>query len=570
MMNKLSMTIESVMKDKYNQLFLLILVLGTILRYYGIFNAENTDEYNEVMEALRVASGSLNYERWMKKGYQNLLAVEYGVFFVVGYLANLFQNPMDFAEKIVQDMEPLFLIGRYTTATLGILSILLLYVIGSKLYGKRVGLIASLFLSVTSVHVWTSHLVNTDVPLTFFFLLTIYFIIRFHESGKISDYIIAAFIGAYTINIKLTGVGVGLIFIMAHIYRCIEQKREYKDYIFCKEIYYSSIAFLIGLFVTNPPLLLGFNKFITYNYEIYTNVHHKVPYAQGDTAYFTYLVLMYREFGLPLFTLLAAGVLYSIFKREKWDYIFILFLIGIYLVLGGTNFLVQNRYLMTLLPILYLLGSRLIDDVLDKYKYLIKFQNIVAVILCLMLVSYPARNTYSYVLSLTEDNTSKISKAWIESNIPSGSKILMDAGKTLITSGPRLNQSREKIKERIKILKNLKEGETFDSPMVKIVDSYSSIYFELLLKTTPRVMYDITSTVLGENVESPAFYKNNGFNYFIYNQELEFRYKDPLWRKMHPKSAKFYDAINSEFVLIKEFGPSRTRSGPIIKIYKIQ
>ena len=91
--------------NNYIKFLLIVLTIGAFMRFYGISNAENTDEYNEVMEALRVASGKFNYERWMKKGFQNILAIEYGVYFVFGYLINMFSNPMDFAEKIVRDID---------------------------------------------------------------------------------------------------------------------------------------------------------------------------------------------------------------------------------------------------------------------------------------------------------------------------------------------------------------------------------------------------------------------------------------------------------------------------------
>ena len=130
-----------------------------------------------------------------EKGYQNILAIEYGIYFIIGYIFRIFESPMDFAAKIVKNMEPLFLIGRYTTATMGTLSIGLIYIIGRRIYNDRVALIAAALFSVNSIHVWTSHLVGTDVPLTFFFLLSFYYIIRFYHSGKIVDYIIAAFRG---------------------------------------------------------------------------------------------------------------------------------------------------------------------------------------------------------------------------------------------------------------------------------------------------------------------------------------------------------------------------------------
>jgi len=190
-------------------------------------------------------------------------------------------------------------------------------------------------------------------------------------------------------------------------------------------------------------------------------------------------------------------------------------------------------------------------------------------IITALLSIYPIINSVIYIRTLTEENTSIASKKWIEENIPPGSNILMDAGRTIITSGPRLNQSKEKIEEKLNIIKNLKEGETYDSPMVKIVDSYSSIYFELLLKNIPEITYNITSTELGRNVESIEYYKSNGFDYFIHNQGLDYRIIDPLWREKFPKSAIFYDSIDNELELIKSFEPTKTRSGSPIKIYKI-
>ncbi len=171
---------------------------------------------------------------------------------------------------------------------------------------------------------------------------------------------------------------------------------------------------------------------------------------------------------------------------------------------------------------------------------------------------------------MTGENTSRTSKKWIEKNIPAGSKILLDAGKTMITFGPRLNQSREKTISRIKAIKKLKEGETFDSIHVRMVDSYSAIYFELLLKTDPKITYDITSTELGRKIESIEYYRNNNFDYIIHNEGLKFRLTDPNWRIKYPKSVEFYESLDEEFELIKTFTPTRTNSGSTIKIYKVQ
>lgn len=567
---KLHEILNFIKKDKYFQIFLIMFIISAVLRYYGLSNAENTDEYNEVIEGLRTASGRLNYERWFKKGYQNILAIEYGIYFIIGYIFRIFDSPMDFAAKIVRDMEPLFLIGRYTTATMGTLSIGLLYVIGSKIYNDRVALIAATFFAVNSIHVWTSHLVGTDVPLTFFFLLSFYFIIRFFYNGKIFDYIMSAFLGAVAINIKLTGIGIGIIFILSHIIKCKNEGRRIIHYIYSKEILYSFLAFISGLIISNPALVLGLKKFILFYFNIYTNVYDEVPYAIGGNAYYTYLLLLYKEFWIPLSLLVIVSLIYALYKREGWDYILVSFIIGLFLVLANTDFLVQNRYLMTMFPALFLLSGRFLDSFMNMFFISAKKKAVILAAICCLLLVFPLINSIKYVRTLTEDNTSIASKKWIEENIPANSKILMDAGRTIITSGPRLNQSREKLEEKLNIIRNLKEGKTYDSPMVGIVDSYASIYFELLLKNMQEITYDITTTELGRDVESIDYYKKNGFDYIITSSDVTWRLNQKEWVEKYSKSAEFYDSIDKEFELIKTFSPSATRSSSTIKIYKIK
>jgi hypothetical protein len=549
---------------------LVVLAVGAVLRCYGIQNVENTDEYNEIFEALRTASGKLNYERWQKKGYQNILAIEYGIYYVIGYSLGIFKNTIDFASKIIRNMEPLFLIGRYTTATLGTLSIALLYIIGNKIYNARVGLIAACLLAVNTIHVWTSHFVGTDVPLTFFFLLAVYFISRFYESGKISDYALAAFLGAVTINIKMTGVGVGVIFAIAHVMRCKKENKEIINYVCCMPILVSTIAFTAGFMISNPAVVIGFRKLFTYYYSVYTNVYDEVPYAIGGNAYYTYLLLLYKDFGLFLTIMTTFSLIYAFKKREQWDIIFISFIIGLYMLLSNTEFLVQNRYLITMFPVLFLLNGRFLDSMAFRYcPSHNKGRWTVAMVILVVSVS-PLLGSIQYVRTLTEENTSATAKEWIELNIPSESRLLVDAGRTMITSGPRLNESRKNIENKLFIIKNLKPGETYDSPQVKIVDSSSAIYYELLLRNMPEITYDITTTEHGRRVESADYYRKNGYQYFIHNEGLRWRIDDPLWKKKYPESARFYDTLDKEYGLIKTFQPSPTRGGSTIKIYKIQ
>lgn len=239
-------------------------------------------------------------------------------------------------------------------------------------------------------------------------------------------------------------------------------------------------------------------------------------------------------------------------------------------MLGGTDFLVQDRYLLIIMVALFILNGRFLDVGVRKAFGEKRIGVLVFFAAALLILWIPLSKSVKYVRTLTEENTSMASQKWIEANIPTNNKILIDAGRTIISSGPRLNESRENLQKKINVIKNLKRGETFDSPLVRIVDSSSAIYFELLLKNMPEITYDLTSTELGRRVEMPDYYKRNGYDYFIHNRDFRFRIDDPLWRQKFPKSAKFYDSFDQEFKLIRTFNPSATRSGSTIEIYKIR
>jgi hypothetical protein len=299
-------------------------------------------------------------------------------------------------------------------------------------------------------------------------------------------------------------------------------------------------------------------------------VYDEVPYATGGNGYYTYMICLLKELGLPLFILTIVSIGFALYKREAWDYILLLFVGGTYLMLGGTDFLVQDRYLMIIMIALFFLNGRFLDVVMRELFGEGRKGSLVLVAAAVLILGIPLSKSVEYVRTLTEENTSVVSKRWIEENIPAGSKLLLDAGRTIITFGPRINQCREKLEEQLSIIKNLKEGETYDSPLVRIVDSTSAIYFELLLKNMPAVTYDITTTELGKKVETVEYYRTNGYDYFIHNKDFRFRMEEPLTSRKYPKSLQFYGSFDKEFKLIKTFSPSMARSGATIEIYKIR
>jgi predicted membrane-bound mannosyltransferase len=65
--------------------------------------------------------------------------------------------------------------ARAVPAIFGVLTILITYFIGKTLYNKKVGLVSALVLAFLPYHIIITRQALVDVPLSFFFILTLFF-----------------------------------------------------------------------------------------------------------------------------------------------------------------------------------------------------------------------------------------------------------------------------------------------------------------------------------------------------------------------------------------------------------
>jgi dolichyl-phosphate-mannose--protein O-mannosyl transferase len=74
------------------------------------------------------------------------------------------------------------ILGRQVSAIFDLLTLLLVYLIGSKLYDKRVGFLASIFFAFSVMQIQISHYFAVDTFLCFFTTLAVYFAVLVHSN----------------------------------------------------------------------------------------------------------------------------------------------------------------------------------------------------------------------------------------------------------------------------------------------------------------------------------------------------------------------------------------------------
>ena len=120
-----------------NRLLWTILLLGALLRLLGIWHgypfSYYPDEAHFVKRALSFGSFDFN-PHWFHKPafFMYVLFFEYGIYFLFGKLAGLWNTVSDFATTYIVQPGPFYLIGRLTSAFFSLATIYLVFRIGEK------------------------------------------------------------------------------------------------------------------------------------------------------------------------------------------------------------------------------------------------------------------------------------------------------------------------------------------------------------------------------------------------------------------------------------------------------
>ena len=552
---------------------MVLLIIAFILRIWGIWNATSQDEYNEVFEALRVCSGNLNFERWFKRFYLYILAVEYGMYYVIGWIFNLFQSPDDFAVKIIRDPYPLFMLGRITSAVFGTGSVWLTYLVGKQLYSRSVGVIAALFLCFNTVNIELSHYARVDACFCFVVLAAFYWIAKIASDDRQSLfwYAFAGILSGIAFQNKMQAII--LLFPFAYAYFSRFHWKEYLKALFAKAVFVFCLAYLLGLVIGNPAVLVAPISFVKgmvgWGSGAYTTPVNETVSTIGFLVYIKYF---YRELGIPQVLLALASLALVLFFRQRRDLLLLSFILPFYGLMGASKYLVSWSYMIPLMPFLYLLMAKTLNDGFKRFACFSCWKQFVArSVILLLLMIYPVVNVWKLDLSFSGKNTRVLAKEWIEENIPFGSKILMDSGKTINSFSPLIAENKESIQRTLTRKKREIETGSLRDPS-KIVDMGGTLkYFSMLMQTVPEESYDIVSTNFGLDVEPVDYYIKNGYHYFVISQAMMKARTSEFSSKINKKPYDFYSSIqlDTRIKLIKKIMPSSLNRGTPFLIFKI-
>jgi len=304
--------------------------------------------------------------------------------------------------------------GAYLTISLGILSVAGIYLLGSALFSRRVGIIAALLYTVSPLVVYYTRLPYHTSPIPFFVIILIYILFKIIQ-GKLNYFPLSILILAILYNFEIATVSLLGVLICLLVYRWFKEKNDFKQILNKKNIFYSVLALITPLLpmiiydVRNGfPQTVKFAAWTVYRVASLFNHNSQQAFSINKVLImFTFLFNNFTKLIFPLSVFVSAIILvclvvwafYLLVKYRQDNSInLILLLIFVPFIFVILNQVPSDAYLPIFFPSVILFVSILIEFAMSKkYFYipaLLCLALIVTVNICFLL-----KNDFSFDVS---------------------------------------------------------------------------------------------------------------------------------------------------------------------------
>jgi len=546
-----------------------VLAAALVFRLWGIaFGMPydlTYDEVHEMVRAFKLGAGEYDWRGFGKGGLYFILFVEYGFLYVTWLLSGVVESSKDFALHYFRDPTPFYLLGRVTVALMGTATCLAVYLIGRRLYGPRTGIAAAVIGAFAYFHAVWSHYINVDIGATLAVWCAVLAWLEYEKTGKSRWLSAAGALGGAAIAFKLPGA---IAVVPLSLALVTAPGRLRNPRLLAREAVIVFFSLLAALTLIAPEWIPSL-KSIPYYFSKTLGSGYGTQLQQPDltssisrfTMFFGhvgYPALLGRDYNLALSLAAAGGAIASVIRRDRWGVIFTVTFLFFVAVMTLADRPAAERYMLPVVPALWLLGARAIDffSVKTRKAYVAAPAVIVAVPLFALV-----RHDYEF----TRPDTRIVAKEWIERNVPPDSKILMDGMQYRFVQSPPLTPNRAAVDRR---LRRAGEAERISRGISKRT---LEIYAEAMSRLKGPA-YDLHSTVFGLAVKDLDYYFENAFDYIVTSSLIADRYEREMDRKRFPESARFYDRLKTDPRVrpVYSVGPVPwRRRGPTIRIYKL-
>ena len=411
----------------------IVLVVAFALRLWGIRQGlpyvYDVDEYGHfVPEAVAMFHHGLNPHYFINPpALTYLLHGVFGVWF--GLLGS--SSHTSIAREFALHPERFFLLARVAVALLGTVSVWLLYLVGTRLFDRAVGLLASAVMAVAFLPVFYGHLALNDVPTLAPLTLSLLGTAGILRGGRLFDYLVAGVGLGLASATKYTAGVMILPLLAAAVAQYLDGRAEGRRDV-ALGIVVALTAALGAYLIANPYSLLDYHLFRK-ELELqssYTKMSKASWIGGPEQGSFIYYLWSFT-WGLGWIPALAAlGGAVTVWRKQRpvgWVLVPVAVLYLLFLGLQGRYF---GRWLLPIFPIACLLAASFALEVAGwALRHTPRLRGASAAITALAVIALVAQGLVYSIhssLVLSRADTRNLTRAWVVEHIPTGAKIVVE------------------------------------------------------------------------------------------------------------------------------------------------
>jgi len=432
-----------------NKLLILILLAAFLIRVLGVYpgypagkHADEWMSYETVVEMLK--NGDLKPRQYFyPSGVSLLHYFVYRAFILPPLLTKIFLfHPRMYLTAIKIGFPRFFkefsvlIFGngtvraiywsRYLNALLSTIIVFLVYLVGKKLFSKKVGLLAAFFLTFNFRHVLSSPLGLADTPNGVITILSFYFSYLLFEKPSRRRYFLAGLGAALAFSTKFQFFTL-VTFGLAHF--LIFLKKPSWRALFNPNFFLALSLMPIVFVILNPYWVLENKEAL----RILRDESRR--YAVGRMKLYPYALGYLYQYGIGKLMSVAIllGMLITILKKFKQALFLLSLIIPFFFVLvwysrGG----LYSRNFTPVIPFLLVFAAVGISQVTTwiskPFKLGEKCQTFIIILLAAIICAAPAKNSLIHTFYRMRDWNFESLAYWLEKELPYNSKVAIHRG----------------------------------------------------------------------------------------------------------------------------------------------
>ena len=239
--------------------------------------------------------------------------------------------------------------GRLVSTIADIVTLITIYILGSRLYSRKVGLIACGFIALAVLHIQLSHFFTVDTLQAMFAAITIFFLYRVARFGGLINSILAGLFIGFGLATKASQLPILLAFAVAHFMWLMNlsgdsehQSHSFQDRL--KDVFINAFAGMFtavaAFFLTQPYAFLDWKQFhsdFTEQSEMVRRIRD-YPYTRQYINSQPYLYFIRQHIvwglGIPLGVIAWTGLIFAAIRGLEYRRAILYGLIGIVMPAG--------------------------------------------------------------------------------------------------------------------------------------------------------------------------------------------------------------------------------------------